>query len=824
MKEELRLLLEAPSSIIPDVEASLGNPAWDEAGSRILIVRLSPQADVERSSPHLLLFAECRAALATAYIDFAFLPSRQDRAVLEGAGFPWFYGLASGHSPADFDLIMVSNAYSLELLNLPWLFSTAGIPMRSSLRLGSPIVQPIVILGGSNAAATGSLLFPPSVGEADGAGQPAVDEASYDCFVDGIFFGEGEGAIGELARILTEPGRPAGERLASAAGVEGFWASRSGNRARRRVADPLSPVSYPILNGSEAGTARLQISAGCPGLCSFCFEGWDRRPYREVPLDVLLASARGLRARTGADTLEVYSFNFNTHEEIFSLLFELNRIFRRVNLMSQRLDILATTVGLVRAELAADKRSFTLGIEGCSKRMRAYFRKGLAEEELAGLMENLVVPGVRELKLFYIVAGIEKDEDLAEFADFIRELADRRRRVTHGMRILVSAGYLSRLPFTPLQYAPLGLEHEPLSRITDTMRGACERGGIEFRLASHFDEYCADQVLALGGSALAPWIETAPRRGIIYDGDLSRGAWNSMREHATATGLLGPEFLGEKAQAWLPPLSFLETPMERLWKHYVAARRFKDRKSCLGSECSDCGACQDGDERAALTGHETRAMSASDFPDRVARLLAAKAAFSPVHVAVELPQVLQGASSAYRASWILRRLSGASKGAEHAAFEAREALCETALLDPETCSFVGKTVYALFGPEPRKLAEAAKAAGFAPLDGPSGATRFEVEVSIPMPFAHEADAALRAWLAQERVSFTEERSGEGRRLVPSQRDIKKRIIVEVLLGPMKAGCFTARLVLGPKARLGDWLGRLGKRGAAAARVTVLAFD
>jgi len=73
-------------------------------------------------------------------------------------------------------------------------------------------------------------------------------------------------------------------------------------------------------------------------------------------------------------------------------MFELCRVFRRVNFMSQRLDILAGSPALVSAELAADKRSFTLGIEGISERMRRYYRKGIDEVEIDEAISRLDCP------------------------------------------------------------------------------------------------------------------------------------------------------------------------------------------------------------------------------------------------------------------------------------------------------------------------------------------------------------------------------------------------------------------------------------------------
>ncbi len=84
-------------------------------------------------------------------------------------------------------------------------------------------------------------------------------------------------------------------------------------------------VEYPSLNSEEASTARLQVNFGCPAFCTFCFEGYDRKPYREVSLDQILAAADRLKVAQGVEAVDVYSFNFNTHEQILALMLELNQ-------------------------------------------------------------------------------------------------------------------------------------------------------------------------------------------------------------------------------------------------------------------------------------------------------------------------------------------------------------------------------------------------------------------------------------------------------------------------------------------------------------------
>jgi len=814
LKPGLRSKLAAGQALVAEAAELLANPGWEAAAARVLIVRLSPFRDVDRSTSHLVLFAELRRSFPELYLDFAFFPSRAERLILREAAreagdssrqeYSWYYGIDSGRGPDHFDLVLVSNSFGLELVNLPYLFSTAGLPLRARDRgrlgaAGCPM--PIVIAGGSNSSAAGPLVFE------DG-----------DSFVDGIFFGEAEGAFAPIARALLERGRPTAERLAAAEAFPGFWATGSEKRVERRryPGSPPPLVDQPLLNSGESGTVRLQISAGCPGLCSFCFEGWDRKPYRELPLAEVLEAARAMKRRTGADSVDVFSFNFNTHEEVFSLLFELGRIFRRVAFMSQRLDILAQTPLLLAAEMAADKRSFTLGVEGISARMRAFYRKGLSREDLERIVGLLAVPGVREIKLFYIISGLETEGDIAEFAAFMENLAAVRAARAPGLRILASAGFLVRIPRTPLQYAPLALDEEALRRVSDRLVEVSAASGIDFRLASRFDEYCADQLLSLRGEALAPWLAGLPARGAVYDGALDRGVWASLKAFAEERGLLGPDFTGEKGADYRPPLPALqggcalEAGAEGLYREYEEAKAGRDK-------------------RLSLERH-IRPASPGEI-DRIARLKSAKAAFKPFLVSVELPDSLSGATESYKAAWVMRRLMASAPGSESWVFEAKEALFSSGEVGGLPEGFTGKTAFALFGPKEALVAGAAEAAGFPPL-GRAGAlgenaalpASFEVEICLPegMP---GRDRALSRYLAGEKLAFTEGKSGSARAFEIAPKDRKKRIVLAAASEDGPEATVLA-LRLGPKARLSPWFRAEAARAwdAPSARLRVVSID
>lgn len=792
LDQYVRFRLSGPEAFIPAVAEELHNPSWEHAAQRILILRLSPFADVAGSQAHLILFSECRGALEGAYIDFAFLPDSRDRAVLAAEGLPFYYGLVSGMPPEEFDLVMISNSFVLELVNLSYLFSP-GLPSRASERMQSKQRLPILVMGGSNAAASGAVILPGS-----------EDESAGDCLVDGIFFGEGEAvqsdntesldkllsgrnsdrttALTELVLALAgDPHSPRLHRLERASRVRGFWPALSGKHVVRSIARPYpAPLSsYPVLNSSEASTARLQISSGCHGMCSFCLEAWDRRPYREIPVGEIIEAARRLRSSVGADTVELFSYNFNTHTSILELVFELGRVFKRVNLMSQRLDILGRIPVLFAAETAADKRSFTLGIEGISQSMRALYQKGISEADIEACIDLLVKPGVRELKLFFIVSGFEGNEDIEEFSGLMSRFAQAKRDRATGLRILVSCGYLVRLPFTPLQYAPLFLDRHKLEDITERLSSICESEGIEFRLSTKYEEYFADQILALGGRKLGPWIENASTKGHIYDSGLSKGVLSSLEAEARKAGLFDPVFLGEKPGSWRPPLAFVDTNWNDLWENYRRARSRLDRSNCLGivegspGICSSCGACETAEDRKRITGHTIHIPldAPTSVVSRIARLVEAKRRLHSILVIFELPRSLARATESYRSSWVTRSLASRAPQEFKAVLEVRDAYFGT-LFE----RYWGKAMYSLWGPDLDRLRAISKKAALRIIESVAEPSVVEIELRLPLQYASSARASLDSWLKNEHIDIVETHPDSTRRVLEaSEKSTRKHV-------------------------------------------------
>ncbi|HOU12859.1 MAG TPA: radical SAM protein [Anaerolineae bacterium] len=805
-------LLQQAALYRPDPNPTFGNPAFEAASFRVLIVRLSPFRDVDRSTPHLFLFQAVRRALPDAYIDMAFFPPQYDRERLLAAGAPLLVGTQSWRGIEDFDVVLISNAYTLELINLPYLLHHSGAPLLASARDGD---WPPLILGGSNALAA----------------QAIVTETG-DCVADALFFGEGEREVETLIRVLAENAAlPKRERLLRAAAlVTGLWVACSAScqlalQAVRKavctnpnVDDLLT--AYPLLDSSEAATAKLQVNYGCPAFCTFCFEGYERKPYRELTAEAILAAARQLKQQQVPEEVDLYSFNFNTHQDILALLLSLNRLFDRVSFKSQRVDVLATLPGLLEAEVIADKRSFTLGIEGVSRRMRAFLHKSLADAEIESVLARLLRQKIREIKLFYILTGHETEADLDEFRDFVSRLKAVQQRANRGVRIIFSFGLLVRMPFTPLRYDRLFLDEAEWRQVVGPVKSACETNGFEFRLAAEWNEYAASQVLALGGHWLHEPVLALARQGHCYDIALTPGYWDALRAWMEDYGQWNDAFLGEKGPEYAFPMAFVrsDVPPRFLYQQYQQALAGADAGYCLGSQCLACGACTDAAQRAAITAHAMRQPGGTYLRD-LEDVMRTKWRLKPVYARVWLPPEVAGRDPAWINAWVMQTLLAQYPALLDNLLAVEESLFTTKDNRRRYANLHGETIVALKAWDTARLVEVMGRGS----EGESGGVgegvwflgwldRFEVgtftrlEATIALPSAHFPDAGpqLRRFLHAAYAPVNVRRVGEGYVFDVPDKALKKKLLFAGEFTQDET-TFTARLIVGPKFELLDYL-------------------
>jgi radical SAM superfamily enzyme YgiQ (UPF0313 family) len=795
------------------------NPPFDAAPYRVLIVRLSPFRDVDRSIPHLFLYQEVRRARPDAYVDLAFFPGAHQREVLEGAGLPYLIGTQSRQPVQAFDLVLISNAYTLELINLPYLLLHSGMPLYASARGPE---WPAMILGGSNALAS----------------QAIVSEGG-DSLVDGIFFGEGEGFVERLVAQISQardlPKRMVLQHVASE--IDGLWVSGAFTPTRKAVCTPDASTlatEYPLLNSAEAHTASLQINYGCPAFCSFCFEGYERKPYREVPLADLLETARQIKRLQGVEQVNLYSFNFNTYSQILPLLLELHRLFYRVNFMSQRIDILHQAGYLLEAEVLAGKRSFTLGIEGISERQRAFLHKSLDRETILGLLRRILSQRIREIKLFYILTGHEDEQDLEDFRAFVRQLKALRREHKSGVRVIFSFGLLVRMPFTPLRYDALLLEEGAWRQRIGTCKSACETNGFEFRMAFDWPTYCVTQVLAMGGYWLLEPLISLARQGHSFDEALPEGYWDQFQAQLARSGRLSAAFVGEKGLDWSFALDFCQTDISEtfLYRQYQEAVAGKDGGYCLGGaddrgRCLGCGACLDESQRRQITQHQIDLPDKTPYLAQVDEMVTRKRRLKPLYYLLDVSGVPVGVQPALLNAFVMRALLAHYPDLSDNLLAVRESLFT--VLPPSQgrkgakrgryMAMPGESIFALVawdaGALQRSLVEpiagapppvhvVGPAAGFQP----GLFTRIHLDLTLDSALFPQARQQLEEMLRESYVPYSLRREDQGYRFEVPQKGMRKK----VLLGghfQVDVQAFRAALDVGPRFDLLAFLERFG---------------
>jgi len=809
---------------LPPDNPTYHNPPFDQAAYRVLIARLSPFRDVDRSIPHLYLYHEVRRALPAAYVDLAFFPGEHERAALAEGGLPQWIGTQSLQPASAFDLILISNAYTLELINLPYLLLHTGIPLYASERDER---WPILLLGGSNAMATQAVIRP------DG-----------DSLVDGIHFGEGEGRVERLVAALAQAPGSKQEALAhAAASVDGLWVAGSFGETHKAVCAPdmrYLASDYPLLNTPEAHAARLQINYGCPAFCSFCFEGYDRKPYRELPLPDLLDAARRLKRAHGVPEISLYSFNFNTHAEILPMLLDLHRLFRRVGVQSQRADILQQAGYLLEAEIEAGKRSFTVGIEGISERQRAWLHKSLPTSDLLALLDRILAARIRELKLFFMLTGHETEEDVAAFRDLVRAIKEARRAQHSGVRVVFSFGLLVRMPFTPLRYDRLYLDEAAWRPLIGQVKSACETNGFEFRMAFDWDVYCVNQVLAMGGYWLVESLVELARQGHCFDAGLPHGYWEAFRRRLVERGAWNEALLGEKGASYAFPLAFVQTdiPPAFLYRQYEEAEAGIDAGYCLGGpggegRCLACGACTDPAQRQAIVAHQMELPERGSYLARLRELIDRKRRLKPAWYAIRVDGAVTGVHPEFVNALVFQALLQRYPVLIDNLLDVQEGLFTTSpppeeavVTKPGRYPIVrGESVYALYAwdldalhgvlGEKKEEREATLDASYAGGDlrvevlGPAeGFTRGAFQrctLDMHLPAAHFAEARqqLEGYLDDAYVPYTRRREppqlgGEVRyRLEIPEKGLKKRILYGGYMEIGEQG-LTAGLEIGPK--------------------------
>ena len=435
------------------------------------------------------------------------------------------YGLESGDSIADFDLIGFSLGYEMAYTNVLNMLDLAGLPLRSEERYG---LSPIVIAGGTCA-------YNP---------EPLAP------FVDIFVLGEGEDVsveIIQLYRKAREECWSKDEFLAAVAQIPGLYVPslyevsyrpdgtleqvvpHEGAPAvvTKRIVQDFDKSYFPvktIVPSTEIVHDRvmLELFRGCIRGCRFCQAGYAYRPVRSRDPEILLKQGIEACKDSGYQEMTLSSLSTSDYRPLEHLCdglldwCEPNRV--SLSLPSLRADNFS--LGLMERVQHVRKSGLTFAPEAGTQRLRDAINKNVTEEDLLRSCRTAFSGGWSSVKLYFMLGlPTETDEDVLGIADLAEKVYKTWKEVTpnprRGVTITVSTAWFVPKPHTAFQWEPQ-ITMEEYQRRVKLLREHMRGRSIKYNWHDSQTSFL-EAVFARGDRKVADVIETAWRQGAKFD-------------------------------------------------------------------------------------------------------------------------------------------------------------------------------------------------------------------------------------------------------------------------------------------------------------------
>ena len=435
-------------------------------------------------------------------------------------GIP-LYGLESGDSIADFDLIGFSLGYEMAYTNVLNMLDLAGLPLRSGERTE---LSPIVVAGGTCA-------FNP---------EPLAP------FVDLFVLGEGEDVsveIIQLYRQAREEGWGKEEFLTAAARIPGVYVpslyevSYHGDgtvaavtplegapaRVTKRIVQDFDKSYFPvktIVPSTEIVHDRvmLEVFRGCIRGCRFCQAGYVYRPVRNRSEELLRGYAVEAVEDSGYQDMTLSSLSTSDYPHLVELCDDLEDFCaqRHVTLALPSLRADNFSMALMERLQKGRKTGLTFAPEAGTQRLRDAINKNLTEEDLLESCRRAFAGGYSAVKLYFMLGlPTETDEDVLGIADIAAHVMHAWRESalnkTRGVRITVSTSWFVPKPHTAFQWEPQ-IPIEEYERRVKLLREAMNTKSVTYNWHPSPTSFM-EAVISCGDRRLGKVIETAWRKG-----------------------------------------------------------------------------------------------------------------------------------------------------------------------------------------------------------------------------------------------------------------------------------------------------------------------
>ncbi len=516
-------------------------------------------------------------------------------------GIP-LYGLESGDSIADFDLIGFSLGYEMAYSNVLNMLDLAGLPLRSEERYG---LAPIVVAGGTCA-------YNP---------EPLAP------FVDLFVLGEGEEVsqdIIHLYRKARDEYWNKEEFLVAAAQIPGVYVpslyqvSYKGDGTlesvtptegapavvTKRIVQDFDHSYFPvktIVPSTEIVHDRvmLELFRGCIRGCRFCQAGYAYRPVRARDPEILIQQGIEACKDSGYQEMTMSSLSTSDYRPLEHLCdgllewCEPNKV--SLSLPSLRADNFS--LGLMERVQHVRKSGLTFAPEAGTQRLRDAINKNVTEEDLLRSCRTAFSGGWSSVKLYFMLGlPTETDEDVLGIADLAEKVYQTWKEVTpnpkRGVIITVSTAWFVPKPHTAFQWEPQISMEEYLRRVK-LLREHMKGRSIKYNWHDSQTSFL-EAVFARGDRKVAQVIEYAWRHGAKFDAWSEGFDFDRWMEAFRACGV-DPTFYAnrtrDKDEVFPWDVTSVGVSRSFLWREREQAYKAVITPDCR-AKCSGCGANQ----------------------------------------------------------------------------------------------------------------------------------------------------------------------------------------------------------------------------------------
>ncbi|WP_294522158.1 TIGR03960 family B12-binding radical SAM protein [uncultured Pseudoflavonifractor sp.] len=518
---------------------------------------------------------------------------------MRSEGLP-LYGLESGDSIADFDMIGFSLGYEMAYTNVLNMLDLAGLPVRAEERRE---LSPIIVAGGTCA-------FNP---------EPLAP------FVDIFSLGEGEDVsveLLELYRKAKSEGWEKEEFLLAAAKIPGLYVPslydisyhedgtvaaitpREGAPAvvTKRIVQDFNKSYFPvktIVPSTEITQDKvtLEVFRGCIRGCRFCQAGYAYRPVRSRDPELLVKYGIEACKDSGYQEMTLSSLSTSDYRHLLKLCDGLLEWCEpeKVSLALPSLRADNFSMNLMHRLQHGKKSGLTFAPEAGTQRLRDAINKNVTEEDILQSCRTAFSGGWSSVKLYFMLGlPTETDEDVLGIADLAEKVYQAWRETTpeprRGVRITVSTSFFVPKPHTAFQWeGQISMEEyqRRVKLLRDNMRGR----SISYNWHDP-DTSVLEAVFARGDRRVADVIEEAWRNGAKFDSWSEYFDFQRWQDAFASCGLSMDFYASrQRDKDEVLPWDMISTGVRKpfLWREREQCYQNKITPDCR-KQCTGCGA------------------------------------------------------------------------------------------------------------------------------------------------------------------------------------------------------------------------------------------